>query len=161
MNARTIRVALSSAVVLLLVNLISAAVAHDYALGELKIVRPWTHATPTGATTGVAYMSLTNTGSVPIRLTGASTPAAQRVEIHMMSVEGGVMRMRLVPGFDIAPGATVELEPGGMHLMLVGLNRQLHQEDAIPLTLAFGNGATISIDLHVEAIGGGPSAHNH
>jgi len=150
-----------SAAALFLLNLISAAVAHEYVLGGLRIVHPWTHATPPGATTGVAYMRLVNTGSVPMRLTGATTPVAQRVEIHEMSVAGGVMRMRRVPSLDIGAAATVELKPGGIHLMLVGLNRALQQEDMIPLTLAFANGATVSIDLYAEAIGVGPGHHNH
>src|SRR5438105_2806895 len=136
MDARLPRIRLWSAVAILLFNLISVAAAHEFTLGGLKVDHPWTRATPPGATTGVGYMRLINTGSALLRLTGATTPAAQRVEIHTMSVEGGVMRMRLVSSLDIAPGATVELKPGGIHLMLVALNRPLRQQEMIPVTLS-------------------------
>jgi len=139
----------------------SMAAAHEYTLGSLKIVHPWTRATPAGATTAVGYLKITNTGSTPMRLTGATTAAAQRVEIHVMSMTGGVMSMRPVQGVDIAAGATVKLELGGIHLMLIGLRKPLLQEQMIPLTLAFAGGKTVAIELYVEAMGAAQGAHDH
>ena len=161
MTAPATRTFLSSVVVVLLFGFLSVASAHEYALAGLKIVHPWTRATPPGATTGVAYLRFVNSRSTAMRLTGATTPVAQRVEIHVMSVDGGVMRMRPEQGLDIPAQATVELKPGGIHLMLIGLSRPLTQEGMIPLTLVFGSGETFSIELYVEAIGAGSSNHDH
>jgi len=138
----------------------SASLAHEYSAGAIKIGHPWTRATPPGATTAVAYLRVTNTGNAPVRLTGGMTPVAQRVEIHTMSMEGGVMRMRPVPGIDIAPGQTVELKAGGLHLMLIGLNRQLMPEDLLPLTLTFAGAPPVPVELYVEGMGGGMSPHH-
>ena len=152
---------LPTAVVALLLSSLAVASAHEYALGALKVVHPWSRATPQGATTAVAYMKLINNGATAIRLTGATSAAAQRVEIHEMSMDGGVMRMRPIRGLDIAPGATVELKPSGMHLMLIGLKRPIAQEDLIPVTLAFADGTALAIDVYVEAAGAGATAHDH
>ena len=152
---------LPTAVVALLLSSLAVASAHEYALGALKVVHPWSRATPQGATTAVAYMKLINNGATAIRLTGATSAAAQRVEIHEMSMDGGVMRMRPVHGVDIAPGATVELKPSGMHLMLIGLKRPIAQEDLIPVTLSFADGTALAIDVYVEAAGAGATAHDH
>ena len=134
--------------------------AHDYVAGALKVVHPRTLATPSGATTAVVYVSVTNGGSSPVRLIGGMTPVAERVEIHTMSMEGGVMRMRPMPGIDIAPGQTVELKAGGLHLMLIGLNRQLMQEDLVPLTLTFAGGLQVPVELYVEGMGAGTGTHH-
>ena len=151
----------SALALVFLVFSLADASAHEYAAGALKVIHPWTHATPPGATTAVAYLKLVNGGATPMRLIGGSTPVAARVEIHVMSMEGGVMRMRPTPALDIAPGAMVELKPGGLHLMLVGLNRQLMQEEMVPLTLLFADGGKISIELYVEEMGAGTGTHSH
>jgi len=67
--------------------------------------------------------------------------------------------MRPVPGIDIAPGQTVELKAGGLHLMLIGLNRQLMQEDLVPLTLTFAGGLHVPVELYVEGMGAGTGTH--
>src|SRR5690349_10982760 len=87
-----------------------AAVAHDYSGSGLKVLDPWARATPPGATTAVGYMKLTNTSAAPLTVVGGSTSVAERVEIHSMSMEGGVMRMRPVPSVDIEPGGSIELK---------------------------------------------------
>jgi periplasmic copper chaperone A len=146
---------------LMLAAAVGAAPAHEYTSVGIKIEHPWTRATPEGATTAVAYVKITNTGKTPLRLVGGSTPAAARVEIHEMSMDDGVMRMRPVPGVDIASGASVEFKAGGLHLMLVGLNKKLMQEDLVPLTLNFADGAKVLIELYVEGMGAGGGDHEH
>jgi len=148
-------------VFLVTLMLVGAAPAHEYTSVGIKIEHPWARATPQGATTAVAYVKITNTGKTPLRLVGGSTSVAARVEMHEMSMDGGVMRMRPVPGVDIAPGATVEFKAGGLHLMLIGLNRQLMQEDMVPVTLQFADGAKLLIDLYVEGMGAGGGDHGH
>ena len=100
----------------------SAADAYDYKVGNLEIDRPWSRATPKGAKIAGGYVKITNTGSAPDRLVGGTFGPSRAVEIHEMSVDRGVMKMReLKGGLDIAPGATVELKPGGLHLMFTDL----------------------------------------
>ena len=152
---------LSACGLVLLIAAFGVATAHEYSVGGIKVVHPWTHATPAGATTAVAYLKITNTGSLPLRLIGGSTPVADRVEIHSMSMDGGVMKMRPVPGVDIAAGATVEFKAGGMHLMLIGLKRALMQEDLVPLSLTFADGRKIDVELYVEEMGGEMAPHEH
>ena len=135
-------------------SLMSAASAHEYTQGNLKIIHPWARETPAGAVTAAAYLKIVNTGAAAVRFTGAETPAAQRVEIHVMTMDGGVMRMRPTAHLDIAPGATVDLNPGGIHLMLIGLKRRFAREATIPMTLNFAGGKTIPVELHVESMGG-------
>ena len=102
------------------------AQAEDVTVGPLKISAPWTRATPKGAGVGGGYMKITNTGAAPDRLVGGSSDVSGRFEIHEMSVDNGVMKMRLLAkGLEIKPGQTVEFKPGGYHVMFVGLKRPL------------------------------------
>src|SRR5690606_35945517 len=99
---------------------------------------PWTRATPGAATVGAGFLTLVNRGGEDDRLTGARTPIAERVEIHTHRVEDGVMRMRPVEGGVALPaGGTVTFEPGGLHLMMIGLDRKLVAGESVPLTLDF------------------------
>src|ERR1700674_5495576 len=94
------------------------AQAEDVTVGSLKISAPWARATPKGASIGGGYMKITNTGNAPDRLVGGSTNISDRFEIHEMSMDNGVMKMRGVgKGIEIKPGQTVEFKPGGYHLM--------------------------------------------
>src|SRR6185436_5327294 len=98
---------------LLLAVLATSAQAHDYQAGSIGIDHPWARATPRNAPVAGGYLKITNTGTTSDRLLGGSTEVAKRFEIHEMSMEGGVMKMReLKDGLTIAPGATVELKPG-------------------------------------------------
>src|SRR4051794_14901137 len=99
----------------------SSASAHEYTVGSLKIGHPWARATPKGATVAGGYMKITNNGTTPDRLMGGSTDAAQKFEIHEMSMDGSVMKMReLSNGLEIPPGASIELNPGSFHVMMTG-----------------------------------------
>ncbi|MED5620351.1 copper chaperone PCu(A)C [Ideonella sp. BN130291] len=142
-----------------------AALAHGYTAGALKIGHPWARATVAGQATGGAYLKLENTGSTPDRLLGGSTPAAERVELHSMSMEGNVMRMREVPAIDIPAGQTVELKPGQFHLMLVGLKAPLAADAKIPLTLKFEKAGEVKVEVKVESMVPGSAAsgggHQH
>lgn len=141
---------------LILAAVTSTAFAHGYSDGPIRIEHPWAAAAPQGATTGIAYMRISNTGNRPIRLMGGTTPVAQRVEIHTMSMDGGVMRMRpIVGGLVIPAGGEVRLAPGGLHLMLIGLKGPLVAEDFIPMTLHFEGGLNINLELYVEDRGAG------
>jgi copper(I)-binding protein len=143
----------------------SAASAHEYKAGSLEIQHPWSRATPKGATVAGGYMKITNTGKTPDRLIGGSTAAAPKFEIHEMSMDGGVMKMRMLPkGIEIKPGQTVELKPGGYHLMFVGITAPLEQGKRVKGTLEFEKAGKIEVEYAVEAIGATPKGgggHSH
>ena len=104
----------------------NAAPAAEVAAGTLKIVQPWSRATPNGAQVAGGYVAVTNTGTEPDTLTGATFENAGRAELHSMSMEGGVMKMAPVEGgLVIKPGETVTLKPGGYHLMFLDLRSPL------------------------------------
>ena len=134
-------------------------IAETYKAGAIQIEQPWARATPKGATIGAGYMKITNTGTEPDRLVGGSVAFAQRVEVHSMTMEQGVMKMREVKdGLEIKPGETVELKPGGYHMMFVGLKQPLKQGEDLTVTLKFAKAGTVEVKYPVEAVGaGGPA----
>jgi copper(I)-binding protein len=150
-----------------LLALLTGASAHDYKLGSLHIVHPWARATPKGASVGGGYMKITNNGTVADRLVGGSSPVAGRFEIHEMSVEQGVMRMRLLrEGLEIKPGQTVELKPGSFHVMLIDLKQPIREKERFKGTLIFEKAGTVEVEYAVEAVGASPggshgAGHNH
>jgi len=132
-----------------------SAAAHDYTLAALSIDRPYARATPPGADIGGAYMTIGNSGSTDDTLVSASTPVAGSVQIHTMSMDGNVMRMREVASLDIPPGKEVALNPGGYHLMLVGLKKPLVEGTRVPLTLRFAHAGAIDVEAAVQSMSAG------
>jgi copper(I)-binding protein len=96
-----------------------------------------------------AYMELRNHDSVARTLTGANTPLAGVTEIHEMKTQDGMMSMSRVDSVAIPAGATLSLQPGGFHLMLIDLTRDLRTGDVVPMTLQFDNGSTLTLELPV------------
>ncbi len=134
--------------------LTAPALAQDYDLGPLHLAHPWSRATPNGAAVGGGYLSITNNGSTPDRLIGGSTPVAKEFELHRMSNENGVMKMRPVEGgLEIKPGETVTLKPSGYHIMLVDLAKPLKQGDRVPATLDFAKAGKVQVEFTVEGMG--------
>jgi copper(I)-binding protein len=138
-----------------LVTIASIAHAHGYTLGNIGIEHPYSVPTPAGATTGAGYIKeLSNKGSTDDRLVGASSPVADHVELHTMSMDGNVMRMRQVPGIVIPAGGHVDMAPGnGYHLMLIGIKQPLKVGDKIPVKLTFEKAGTVDVELHVQERG--------
>lgn len=136
------------------------AAAHDYTAGEIRIGHPWTRAAGANAN-GAGFMTLSNTGSQPDRLLSAASPIARVVELHTHVREGEVMRMRPVRDIPVPAGQTVELRPGGLHIMLIGLNAPLQQGGRVPLTLRFERAGEVQVELAVEAAGARGSGHRH
>jgi len=102
--------------------------------------------------TGAIYLGIANRGNTPDRLTGATTDAAQAVELHGADVTGGVMRMSPIPdGIDIPPGASATLEPQGMHLMLVNLTRDLRLGETFEVILEFEQAGDVTVGVTVSA----------
>ena len=139
-----------------------AAAAETYSAGGLQIVSPWARATPGGAAVAAGYLTITNKGSESDRLVGGSTAAASRFEVHATVMEKGVAKMRPVAALEIKPGETVELKPGGMHVMLMGIKQPLKQGQKVKGTLVFERAGTVAIEFSVEAIGApGPAGGMH
>ncbi len=136
---------------------VTAAKAHDYKAGPLEIKHPWSRATPKGATVAGGYLSIVNTGSAPDRLIGGSVEGAGKFEVHEMSMDGSVMKMRALPkGLEIKPGQTVELKPGSYHLMFIGLKQPFEQGKRVKGTLEFEKAGKVEVEYAVEAIGASP-----
>ena len=142
--------------------LIAPAVAHEYTVGSLHIGHPWSRATPKGAAIGAGYLKITNNGTAPDRLLGGSSEAAKSFELHVMSMEKGVMKMRPVEGgIEIKPGETVEFKPESYHVMFVGLKEPLVQGHRVKATLDFAKAGKVAVEFVVESIGARQGNDDH
>jgi uncharacterized protein YcnI/copper(I)-binding protein len=131
--------------------------------GDLMISTPWTRATPPGAKIAGGYLTITNNGKAGDRLIGGSFDGGGHVEVHEMSMADGVMKMRpLADGLEIKPGATVKLEPGGYHLMMMDLVKPLAKGDKVKAHLQFEKAGKVDVELEVNALGAAaPAAGGH
>lgn len=126
----------------------------NYDVGPMHIEQPWARATPKGASTAAGYLTVTSTATAPDRLTCASTDAASKCEIHSMTTEGGVMKMRPVEGgVEIKPGETVTLKPGSLHMMFVDLKHPLEPGKTVEVTLQFAKAGTVKVELPILPLG--------
>lgn len=129
-----------------------AANARGYSVGSLKITAPWSRPNPPGAPTAIGYLTITNTGRSSDRLLGGTSPVVSKVEVHQMSMDGGVMKMRPVEGgLVIPPGQTVKLEPGSYHLMLIGPQRAFAVGERIPVRLRFEHAGEVAVEFDVRS----------
>ena len=128
------------------------SLAADIKAGDLVIGQPWARATPGGAEVGGGYLTVANHGSTPDTLVGGSLDAAGRFELHSMTMDDGVMKMRPTGPLAIAPGATLTLSPAGTHIMFTQLKRGLKKGDAVKGTLVFEHAGTVPVTFEVEGI---------
>lgn len=121
------------------------------------IADAWIRATPPGARTAAAYLTITS-GSAADRLLGAATPAAGAVEIHTHVVEAGLSRMVRLPELTLPAREAVRLEPGGLHLMLLELRAPLAPGTTVAMSLRFAQAGTLEIEVPVvDARTGAPA----
>jgi len=130
--------------------LAALAAAHGYSAGDLTVRHPWARATPPGAKVGAVYFEIRNSGKTPDRVIGATTPAAQRVELHIQVREGDVIKMREVDGFEVPARQRLTLSLGGSHLMLVNLAKPLAAGDRFPLTLRLEKAGELKLEIEVQ-----------
>jgi copper(I)-binding protein len=129
----------------------AASPSEAVTIGDLIIEGIWSRPSSAGAN-GVIYLSITNAGHDAERLVGAQTEAAGVVELHQSKMDGDVMKMEPVPGgIELPPGATVKLEPGGYHLMLVDLQRDLTPGEHYVANLQFEKAGEVSVEVAVVA----------
>jgi copper(I)-binding protein len=129
---------------------------------QVTVADAWARATVAGQTTAGAYATFTSASDA--FLVGAASPFAERVEIHHMSLEGGVMRMRPVERIELPARKAVRLAPGGLHLMLIGVSRPLRAGERLPLALTFESRGGERAKIEVQAEIRSPSAagaHHH
>jgi copper(I)-binding protein len=129
---------------------LAVAVHARDATGPLLITGAWARVTHAGMPMGVAYLTIRNVGSREDTLESADTPMAARVEFHRTIIDHGMARMRPADDLRIAPGATLEAGPGGLHLMLVDLKAPLAAGTTIPLTLRFKVAGELTVRVSVR-----------
>jgi len=116
----------------------------------IQVEVAWARPTPPAATVAAVYMTLRNRGSAD-RLLRLTSPLAARVELHQTRSEGGMMRMRPLPFVDIAAGGELVAAPGGLHVMMLQLQRPLTAGEEFPLTLVFATAGEIHVKVTVRA----------
>jgi len=151
--ARLTLLSIGSAALAALLALVPAR-ADDVKAGDLVISQAWARATPKGAKVGGGFLTIENKGSAPDRLIGGSADVAGSVQVHEMSMDGGVMKMRpMEKGLTIDPGKTVQLAPGSYHLMMMDLKSPLKQGEKVPVTLEFEKAGKVTVSLDVAGVG--------
>ncbi|MEA3276917.1 MAG: copper chaperone PCu(A)C [Pseudomonadota bacterium] len=133
---------------LLAVNV--AAAQAGSAAESLSVSGPNARAVPPGQPNSVVFMALANGSGGDHALTGAESPACDAVEVHTHTSEDGMMKMRRVDRVDLPAGETVRFEPGGLHLMLIGLKQQLVPGQQLDLTLVFEDGSRMPVEVPVR-----------
>jgi len=128
--------------------------AADYDVGSIHIAQPWSRATSKGAKSGAGYMTITNKGTTPDKVSCVSDDASAQCEIHSMTMEGGVMKMRPVEGgLEIKPGETATLAPSGFHIMFRDLKHPLEEGKTVKATLKFDKAGSVDVEYPILAVG--------
>jgi copper(I)-binding protein len=132
----------------------AAAEAADVTAGSLSIAQPWTRATPPGAKVAGGFMTITNNGKEADKLVGGSAAFAGHIEVHEMSMDGGVMKMReLANGLEIKPGQSVVLKPGSFHVMFMELKGPVAEGAPVKGTLKFEKAGSVDVAYEVAPLG--------
>ena len=154
--SRQIRIAGAIAAVFLIGSRVPALAADAVSVGK-----PWVRATVPGQSVAGAYLDIT--AKADAVLVGVASPVAARAELHTMTMDGGVMKMRPLDKLDLPAGKTVNLKPGGHHVMLIDIRRELKAGERVPLTLTVqdprGARSTLQVDAEVRAAPGGGHMH--
>ena len=134
---------------------VCAAFAVSPVFAQVNVQDAWARGTVAGQKATGAFMKLE--AAKASRLVSASSPVAGVVEIHEMAMENNVMKMRAIPGLALPAGKTVELKPGGYHVMLIDLVKPLGKGDTVPVTLTIqdkdGRKSTVEVKAEVRALG--------
>lgn len=124
--------------------------AQDFSVGELVVRSPWARPLPAVSENGAAYLTIVNHAMSPDRLISASSPIAERVELHTNEKNGPMMVMRKLQAVEVGAHDTVSMRPGGMHMMLLGLKRPLVAGETFPLALTFAKAGEVTITVPIE-----------
>ena len=128
----------------------------------LIIEKAWARAMPPGAQTAAAYLIINNRSDFRAQLEAVATPIARSASLHRTELEDGISRMRpLESGAALPPNSELVMQPGGVHVMLTGLQEPLQSGTRLPLVLTFADGSTASIQAEVRGIGATAEDHHH
>lgn len=148
------------AVLLTLLALAAPAAAHEITAGEIQIIHPHLTATSPAAKSAAGYLAIVNEGAEAERLLAVRADFAE-AQLHLSEVGAdGVARMSPVEAVEIPAGETVVLEPGGLHLMFMGLAAPLAEGQTRPATLVFEHAGELEVEFEVEAREG-PGGTDH
>lgn len=120
----------------------------------IEVVNAYIPAPPTD--TAAAYVVFQNHGDEADRLVSATADVTDTVELHQTSMDGGTMTMAQVDGIDLPAGGELLMEPGGYHVMLIELTRELHEGDSVAMTFTFEHGGTVEFTVPVVSSSGEP-----
>jgi hypothetical protein len=136
--------------------------AHEYKKDGLQIGHPWAKPSLEGVKAGAAFFTVTNNGDADDKLLSAQSEAAETAELHAHILNADVVKMRKLDDGVTAPArATLKFEPGGLHVMLIGLKRKLAEGDKIPMTLTFEKAGPIAVEVNVEKGPAEPQGGGH
>jgi copper(I)-binding protein len=124
----------------------------ETAPAQISVTQAWARATPPGADVGAVYLTIANKGGATDRLVSVTSPAAGSAMVHQTVEENGVSTMRETDG-SIAPGTTLDMKPGGSHIMLMGLKGPLKEGETVDVTLAFEKSGEVKTTAKVQPIG--------
>lgn len=149
-----------------LIALSSSSMAHndmkspEYRIGQLKIEHPYARATVPGQKVAGGFMKIENKGAAD-QLIAASSPLAGEMQLHTMTMDGNVMKMREVKVIDVPANGSVELKPGGLHLMFMDIKSPLKIGEAVPVKLKFQKAGEVEIKVLVREMGAGSGHMKH
>jgi len=132
--------------------------AQDAKVGSIKIENAYVRATAPGQPAAGAFMKIDNSGAAD-QLLSASSPAAGEVQLHQMSMEGNVMKMGQVKDIAVPANGSVDLKPGGYHIMLMNIKAPLKAGETVPVKLKFAKAGEVEVKLPVNAVGSGMNMH--
>ena len=146
-------------------GLVSTLAAAQPNIDELSFNDPWIRGSVPGQKNGAGYLVIDNKSSIPAALTSAQSNRAHRIELHTIVREDGVAKMREVPEINVPANGSVTLQPGGYHVMFIGLTQPFKEGESIPVKLNFANGQSTEVTFSVKSptyMGdGGMQGHNH
>jgi len=130
----------------------SGSVLAEAASDQVAVSEAYVRAVPPGQPNSAAFMEITNGSGVDHALVGGSSPAAEVLELHTHTLEDGMMRMRQVEKIDLPAGQSVKLQPGGLHVMLIGLKQNLVPDEHVPITLKYDDGSEVTLEAPVRKL---------
>jgi len=134
--------------------------AQEVKVGSIKVDHAYIRATVPGQQVAGGFMKIENKG-IADQLLSASSPAAGEVQLHEMAMEGTVMKMRQVKDIPVPAGGSVELKPGGLHLMLMNIKAPLAAGESVPVKLKFAKAGEVEVKMPVNAMGQAGGAMKH
>jgi len=131
---------------------LSFVISFSVLAGDIQVHKGYVRAVPATAPVTAAFMDIHNPGDEARALISATSPAAKTVELHTHTNVDGVMQMRQVEKIDLPANSTTHLQPGGLHIMLIGLKTSLKMDDQVQVNLKMDDGSLIELSLPVRKV---------